>query len=155
MTTDSNPPPNIERFREPYRKHLDKARAELVAGRKRSHWMWFIFPQVAGLGRSPESQLYAFNDFFEAVAFFMDGEFFANYTDLVSIVHGHLGERTPRQIFGETDSKKLRSSLTIFVEIAHQWPGASDEVAMANDLIEAVGGPCLRTVEIIRTWLGV
>lgn len=155
MTTSTNPPPDIERFREPYREHIDAVRAELVAGEKTGHWMWFILPQVAGLGRSPESIEYAFNDFFEAVAFFMDTEFFANYTELVRIVHGQLGDRHPADIFGDPDWKKLRSSLTIFVEIAHQWPGASEEVSMANDLIEAVGGPCLRTVEIIRAWLGV
>ena len=153
MTANNDPTPNIERYREPQRTHHAIARAELISGEKVEDWMWFMFPQVAGLGRSPESRLYAFNDFFEAVAFFMDPEFFANYTELLRIVHGHLGRRTPREIFGELDEKKLWSSLTIFVEIAHQWPGAADEVAMANELFEKAGRRCPRTIELVRRWL--
>ena len=60
---------DLERFRDGYRRDFDRALAEINAGRKRSHWMWFIFPQVAGLGSSPTAAHYAIRDRAEAEAF--------------------------------------------------------------------------------------
>ena len=60
------PDADLARFHDGYRRYFDDALAEINGGRKRSHWMWFIFPQVAGLGTSPTAVHYAFRDWAEA-----------------------------------------------------------------------------------------
>jgi len=66
------PDADLERFHDGYRRHFDDALAEINGGRKTSHWMWFIFPQVAGLGTSPTAGRYAIRDRAEADAFVQD-----------------------------------------------------------------------------------
>ena len=97
----------------------DRAVAELRAGRKASHWMWFIFPQIAGLGRSPVSQLYAISSLGEARAYLAHPVLGARMAECAAILTGLAG-RTAEQIFGELDALKLRSSITLFM---HAAPG--------------------------------
>jgi uncharacterized protein (DUF1810 family) len=99
----------------------DHAVAELRAGRKTSHWMWFIFPQIAGLGYSPASQLYAISSLAEAKAYLAHPVLGARLTECATILTG-LADRTAEQIFGEVDALKLRSSITLFVHAAPSEP---------------------------------
>ena len=97
----------------------DHAAAELRAGRKTSHWMWFIFPQIAGLGYSPVSRTYAITSLDEARAYLAHPVLGARLIDCAAILTGLAG-RTAEQIFGEVDAMKLRSSITLFM---HAAPG--------------------------------
>jgi uncharacterized protein (DUF1810 family) len=93
--------------------------AELRAGLKTSHWMWFIFPQIAGLGYSPTSQLYAISSLGEARAYLAHPVLGARLTECAAILADLTG-RTAEQIFGDVDALKLRSSITLFM---HAAPG--------------------------------
>jgi uncharacterized protein (DUF1810 family) len=95
-----------------------RAVAELRNGRKTSHWMWFIFPQIAGLGRSGMAQAYAISDLAEAQAYLAHPVLGPRLIECAEIVATHRG-RSAEQIFGGIDSIKLRSSMTLF---AHAGP---------------------------------
>jgi uncharacterized protein (DUF1810 family) len=87
---------------------------ELRAGSKRSHWMWFVFPQIAGLGQSPTARKYAVTSLDEAKAYLghpVLGPRLAECAGVVAALEG----RTARQIFGGTDERKLHSSRTLFL----------------------------------------
>src|ERR1051326_8200270 len=91
----------------------DRAVRELRNGRKMSHWMWFIFPQVAGLGYSQMSRTYAIGSLEEARAYLAHpvlGARLKECTQAVSDVHG----QTAHEILGDIDAVKLRSSITLF-----------------------------------------
>ena len=86
---------------------------ELRAGRKRSHWMWFVFPQIAGLGHSPMSQRYAIASLDEARAYLAHDVLGPRLIECARILRGLEG-RTAQDIFGGIDALKLRSSMTLF-----------------------------------------
>ena len=90
------------------------ALAELRAGRKTSHWMWFVFPQIAGLGYSPTSRTYAITSLAEARAYLAHPVLGARLTECAYVLAGLRG-RTAEQIFGEIDALKLCSSITLFM----------------------------------------
>jgi uncharacterized protein (DUF1810 family) len=92
----------------------DHALAELRAGRKTSHWMWFIFPQIAGLGYSPASRTYAISSLEEARAYLAHPVLGGRLTECARILTRMPG-RTAEQIFGEVDALKLRSCVTLFM----------------------------------------
>jgi uncharacterized protein (DUF1810 family) len=91
----------------------ERAAAELGAGRKESHWMWFIFPQIAGLGFSQASRTYAISGLEEARAYLAHPVLGPRLVECATIVAGLRG-RTAEQIFGELDAQKLCSSVTLF-----------------------------------------
>jgi uncharacterized protein (DUF1810 family) len=91
-----------------------QALAELRQGSKRSHWMWFVFPQLAGLGHSPTARRYAVSGLDEARAYLRHPVLGPRLLESAAAVAGHTG-RTAGQIFGGTDEKKLRSSITLFL----------------------------------------
>jgi uncharacterized protein (DUF1810 family) len=97
------------------------ALAELKAGRKTSHWMWFVFPQIAGLGRSGMAQAYAIDDLEEARAYLRHPVLGPRLIECAEIVAGHAG-RSAEQIFGSIDALKLRSSMTLFAEADPDQP---------------------------------
>jgi uncharacterized protein (DUF1810 family) len=97
----------------------DRAAAELRGGRKASHWMWFVFPQIAGLGYSPTSRTYAITSLEEARAYLAHPVLGARLIECATILLG-LADRTAEQIFGEIDAMKLHSSVTLF---RHAAPG--------------------------------
>jgi uncharacterized protein (DUF1810 family) len=99
----------------------DRATAELRAGRKTSHWMWFVFPQVAGLGYSPVSRTYAISSLAEARAYVAHPVLGARLIECATILAGLPG-RTAEQIFGEVDALKLRSCITLFIRAAPGEP---------------------------------
>jgi len=91
-----------------------RAAAELRAGRKASHWMWFVFPQIAGLGYSPTSRIYAITSLEEARAYLAHPVLGPRLIECAAILAGGPG-RTAEQIFGEVDAQKLCSSMTLFM----------------------------------------
>src|SRR5262245_61956201 len=91
MTHESNDPHNLERFVEAQHRVYPQVQAELVAGKKRSHWMWFVFPQIAGLGHSAMAQRYAIQSQEEAEAYLQHpvlGPRLRECTELVNRVAG-------------------------------------------------------------------
>jgi uncharacterized protein (DUF1810 family) len=99
----------------------DAAVSELRAGRKTSHWMWFVFPQIAGLGMSSTSQRYAIRSREEARAYAAHPVLGTRLEECVRILTG-LSGRSARQIFGPIDAMKLRSSMTLFARAAPENP---------------------------------
>jgi uncharacterized protein (DUF1810 family) len=91
----------------------DAALAELRAGRKTSHWMWFVFPQIAGLGRSPTAQHFAIGSLDEARAYLEHPVLGPRLREAADALLGHQN-RTAQAIFGGIDAMKLRSSMTLF-----------------------------------------
>ncbi|TFV47804.1 DUF1810 domain-containing protein [Blastococcus sp. TF02A-35] len=114
-------PHDLQRFVDAQRDTYDQALSELRAGQKRTHWMWFVFPQVAGLGRSGMAQRFAVADLDEARAY---------------VAHPVLGRRLvecaraltaldvddPVAVMGPVDAVKLRSSMTLFAHAAPDQP---------------------------------
>ena len=116
-----NPTFDLARFVDAQGAAYPQALQELQAGHKRSHWMWFIFPQVAGLGLSTMAQRYAISGLNEAQAYLQHavlGERLRVCTAAVNAVTG----RTARQVFGSPDDMKFRSSMTLFGRAAPAEP---------------------------------
>lgn len=110
-------PYNLNRFIEAQDAVYETVTAELKAGRKRTHWMWFVFPQAAGLGQSPMSRKYAIGSADEARAYLAHpvlGQRLRECTQLVLDIQG----RTLHDIFGSPDDLKFRSSMTLFSGVA-------------------------------------
>jgi uncharacterized protein (DUF1810 family) len=111
---------NLQRFVNAQESTFDDARAELTAGRKRSHWMWFIFPQIRGLGSSPIAQRFAISSLAEGAAYLehpMLGRRLQECTALVTVVQG----ASVRDIFGYPDNLKFHSSMTLFAEVVERF----------------------------------
>ena len=98
-----------------------QANAELRRGSKTSHWMWFVFPQIAGLGRSPAARMYAISGLAEAKAYLTHPVLGPRLVECAALVAG-LSGRTAEQIFGGIDALKLRSSMTLFLRAAPDEP---------------------------------
>jgi len=116
---------SLERFHEAQARRsagYDRALAEIRAGGKRSHWIWYIFPQIEGLGRSSTARAYAIQDLGEACAYLRDPILFARYEEIVAAVSEQLGRgiRVEDLMGGRTDTLKLVSSLTLFRAAAEQ-----------------------------------
>jgi uncharacterized protein (DUF1810 family) len=99
----------------------DAALAELGAGRKVSHWMWFVFPQIAGLGRSSMAKMYAVSSLAEARAYLRDPVLGPRLLVVTRVVSEFSGS-TANEIFGAIDAMKLRSSMTLFARAAPDEP---------------------------------
>jgi uncharacterized protein (DUF1810 family) len=97
------------------------ALAELRAGRKVSHWMWFVFPQIAGLGRSSMAKMYAIGALGEARAYLADPVLGPRLLEATRVV-SELSGVTAEEIFGSIDAIKLRSSMTLFARAAPGEP---------------------------------
>ena len=106
---------DLERFVQAQDEHrtYDQALSELRRGRKTSHWMWFVFPQIAGLGRSPMAQAYAIADLAEARAYLAHPVLGPRLVECAEIVASQKG-LAAEEIFGGVDAMKLRSSMTLF-----------------------------------------
>jgi uncharacterized protein (DUF1810 family) len=112
-----NDPYDLQRFVDAQQGVYDRVREELRQGRKSTHWMWFIFPQIAGLGHSAMAQRYAIASLDEARAYLAHpvlGPRLRECSGLVVQVQG----RTIEEIFGYPDDLKFRSSMTLFAQAA-------------------------------------
>lgn len=114
-------PYRLARFIDAQERTFDQARAELRAGAKRGHWMWFVFPQIAELGHSPTAQHFAIASLDEARAYLAHdilGPKLRECAALVAQVEG----RSIEQIFGSPDDLKFHSSMTLFARAAPDEP---------------------------------
>jgi uncharacterized protein (DUF1810 family) len=105
---------DLERFVAAQAGSYDIALAEIRRGAKRSHWMWYIFPQIAGLGSSPMARRYAIRSLDEARAYLAHPVLGARLRACVEALQG-LAPTSAGEVFGSIDALKLRSSLTLFI----------------------------------------
>jgi uncharacterized protein (DUF1810 family) len=110
-------PFQLDRFVNAQEGDYSRALAEIRSGRKRSHWMWYVFPQFAGLGMSPTSQLYAIKSLAEARAYLDHPVLGARLIECVEAALSVDG-RSATDIFGTPDDLKLRSSATLFANVS-------------------------------------
>jgi len=103
----------LSRFIEAQTATYDTALTELNRGQKTSHWMWFVFPQIAGLGHSPTARFYALANLDEARAYLAHPVLGPRLADAVAAILALPG-RDANAVFGSPDDLKLRSSLTLF-----------------------------------------
>ena len=116
---------SLERFHEAQASRCsgyDTALAEIRAGGKRSHWIWYIFPQIDGLGRSSTARAYAIRDLGEACAYLRDPILRARYEEIIATVSEQLNRGVCMEdlMGSQTDALKLVSSLTLFRAAAEQ-----------------------------------
>lgn len=129
-----NEPPDLSRF-EARQNDFDQALGEIESGRKRSHWMWFVFPQVAGLGNSEMSRVYAIGSIGEAQSFLLHPVLGFSYRKIVDAVWEQVVNRgvTIRALFGSPDDAKLVSSLTLFAAITERLQPSPDIAAFVSE----------------------
>jgi len=134
---------DLKRFLDAQENDFERALAEIKRGRKQSHWMWYIFPQIAGLGSSETSRFYAVKDRAEAELYLAHpvlGKRLVEISNALLEIEG----KTPNQIFGSPDDVKLKSSMTLF--------GALDDT---NPVFQSIldkyfdGSKDRRTLELI------
>lgn len=104
---------DLERFVTAQSGVYDQALAELQAGRKRSHWMWFVFPQLRGLGSTETAEFYGISGLEEAAAYLAHPRLGPRLRACAETLLA-LPDTDPVEIFGHTDALKLRSSMTLF-----------------------------------------
>jgi uncharacterized protein (DUF1810 family) len=132
----------LDRFVEAQDGVYDDALAELSAGHKRTHWMWFVFPQIAGLGSSPTAQRYAIRSLDEARAYLAHpvlGPRLRACAEALLAVQS----RSAREILGSPDDLKLRSSMTLFAR-------AADDPALFQAVLDRYyDGPDRLTLQLL------
>ena len=111
----------LQRFVDAQQRVYETVLGELHAGRKRSHWMWFIFPQIAGLGHSITAQRFAISSLDEAVAYIAHPVLGLRLRECTALVAGIEG-RSIAEIFGHPDDMKFHSSMTLFARAAPWEP---------------------------------
>ncbi len=111
-------PFQLDRFVLAQQSSYEQARAELRNGRKRSHWIWFIFPQIAGLGHSEMSHRYAISSAEEATAYHTHSLLGPRLTECTTLVTEVMG-RSISDIFGQPDDLKFHSCMTLFASVTH------------------------------------
>jgi uncharacterized protein (DUF1810 family) len=104
---------NLDRFKEAQQQSYHQALREIEQGRKENHWMWYIFPQIQGLGFSSMAQYYAIQDLEEAKAYLQDEVLSSRLTEISKALLKHK-DKTARQILGSPDDLKLKSCMTLF-----------------------------------------
>lgn len=112
-------PHNLQRFLTAQSEDYECALSELQRGQKESHWIWYIFPQVAGLGHSPTAQKYAIKSRDEAIAYLDNPVLGTRLQRCCEALLKHRGKRV-QDIMGFPDDLKLRSSMTLFALISAQ-----------------------------------
>ncbi|MDZ5650652.1 DUF1810 domain-containing protein [Nitrospirillum sp. BR 11828] len=110
---DHHQPPDLQRFVDAQNPQLDTVIQELTTGHKRSHWMWYFFPQLAGLGRSATSQHYALASLDEARAYLEHTILGGRLRQLTAMVNDLPGQ-DPVAVFGPVDALKFHSCMTLF-----------------------------------------
>jgi uncharacterized protein (DUF1810 family) len=117
MRSDSDDSFQLSRFVDAQAGSYDTALAELKAGEKRSHWMWFIFPQVAGLGSSVMAQRYAIKSRDEAIAYLAHPVLGPRLRECTAALL-QLPSKRAEEIMGYPDDRKLKSSMTLFASVS-------------------------------------
>lgn len=142
-----NDPHNLDRFVEAQATTFDRALTELKRGRKETHWMWFIFPQVAGLGSSRMAQRYAITSPSEAVAYLEHPLLGARLTEITNAILQH-ARKTAHEILDSPDDQKFQSCMTLFEQ-------AGGGLLFADALDRFYQGERdEKTIAIYKLWLG-
>ncbi|SFT09088.1 DUF1810 domain-containing protein [Halostagnicola kamekurae] len=115
--TEYEDPYNLHRFVEAQDSVIEDVKEELRSGHKRTHWMWYVFPQIEGLGRSQMAQRYAISSRDEAEAYLAHPKLGPRLRECTEIVNNVEG-RSANDIFGSPDDLKFRSSMTLFDMVA-------------------------------------
>jgi len=134
---------DLDRFVDAQDESYDQALRELRSGRKESHWMWWIFPQYAGLGISPTSQRFAIRSRAEAAAYLEHEALGARLMECMNTLLEHHG-RTAFEIMGSPDDLKLRSCVTLFASVLPEDPVLSGVLKQYFD-----GQPDSRTLDLL------
>ena len=121
---------NLNRFVNAQESTYAQVRTEIAAGQKRSHWMWFIFPQVRGLGTSPMAQRFAISGLPEAKAYLEHAVLGTRLRECTALVNG-VEQRTVTEIFGTPDDLKFHSSMTLFAKAAVNFAAQNDVFSVA------------------------
>ncbi|OEU60748.1 MAG: calpastatin [Desulfobacterales bacterium PC51MH44] len=137
---------NLQRFLSAQGDRLGSVMQELNRGKKWGHWMWYVFPQVQGLGRSPTSERYAIHSEDEAFAYLHHPVLGPRLLECTKAVNGHQN-LTAEQIFGYPDYLKFRSCMTLFAKVA----GKNSPFSEALEKF-FVGEPDTRTLSILETF---
>jgi len=140
---DEADPFQLQRFVDAQEGVFDIALQELQTGRKHNHWIWFIFPQLAELGRSPTSQFYEISRVHGARAFLAHPLLSDRYRRCVEAIRNWAGQKAAAEIVGDVDAMKLRSSLTLF-EVASGDPLLAEAVHVFFE------GPDEATLQILK-----
>lgn len=117
----------------------DRVLAELAAGEKRTHWMWFVFPQLRGLGHSERAQRFGLAGLGEARAYLAHPVLGERLKACTRLVLGHR-EKSANAIFGDPDDMKFRSSMTLFARAARADPVDSLDASLFDDALIAFFG---------------
>lgn len=117
---------DLSRFEKMHRRDYSRALKEIKNGRKTTHWMWYIFPQVKGLGFSSTAQFYSIQSLEEAIAFLNDPYLGGNLIEISTALLA-LNTNNATQVFGFPDDLKLKSSMTLF-KLASNGPSVFDQV---------------------------
>ncbi len=125
----------LRRFAEAQAPVWDQVLRELRAGRKRSHWMWFVFPQLLGLGHSPTAQFFALASIEEAEDYLREPMLGARLRECTRLVNEIQG-RAIGEIFGHPDDLKFHSCMTLFARAAALGEPASAENRVFRDALE-------------------
>jgi uncharacterized protein (DUF1810 family) len=133
-------PYNLQRFLDAQHRIYGQVRDELQGGQKETHWMWFIFPQIKGLGTSPTAQKYAITDIEEAQAYLGHSLLGFRLRECTQFVNAH--SRSIEDIFGYPDHLKFHSCMTLFAHIS-----AGDEMFTAALKKYFRGEPDQKTLE--------
>jgi len=118
---------DLDRFKRAQFAMYDQALAEMKAGRKRSHWIWYIFPQIAGLGMSELSQKFAIKSLDEAKAYLEDDKLRDHLEDICGALL-KLETCDAVQVMGDIDAMKLKSSMTLFDAVSHEQDNIYNKV---------------------------
>lgn len=131
---------DASRFRDAQAPVWGRVRAELSAGQKESHWMWFIFPQLASLGRSTTAKHFGLSGMDDAADYLADPVLGPRLAEAAHLMLRHAG--TPAEaVLGPVDAGKLRSSMTLFSRVPGADPVFAAVLAAFHD-----GQPCARTL---------
>lgn len=112
---------DLERFVDAQRESYARALGEITKGRKQTHWIWYVFPQLAGLGRSALARFFAIHSLEEARAYLAHPILGPRLLECVTALQ-NLPIPDPVAVFGSVDAKKVRSCLTLFAEAAPKQP---------------------------------
>ena len=136
---------SLDRFRSAHASYYETALQEIKAGRKQSHWMWYIFPQIIGLGETSTSIYYSIKSIEEAEEYLNDEVLGNNLREITNALL-ELESNDPVEVFGSIDALKLKSSMTLF------------DLVSSNDIFNEVlekfynGEKCLTTINMVNTF---
>lgn len=141
-------PYNLQRFVDAQSEVYAEVTRELRDGRKRTHWIWFIFPQLKGLGRSSYAEFFGIGSLLEAQAYLAHPVLGPRLRECAVLLRGYPGLRPITLILGDTDALKLRSAMTLFIQAGAQ----ADRQLFQAVLDRYFGGtPDERTAAMLNT----